>query len=220
MKSLALALWILTLVTLSSCGDQEETTTALAPGWEMLVRPHLDHWQEATMSGSGGFTRETGELTLKEGTPMTGVVYPQWKHKRLPLIDYAIHYEAQRVSGTDFFGTVTFPVGKVDRCVSFVLGGWGGSQVGISSIDGYDASENLTGSRQTLENGKWYKVRIEVRTKSIQVFLDDRPIVNTNIAGRQLSMRAGEIDQCMPFGFASFRSEARLRNVRVEKVEE
>ncbi|WP_050031022.1 family 16 glycoside hydrolase [Verrucomicrobium sp. BvORR034] len=207
------------LLALPAC-DSPDHAEALAPGWTLFASPHLHRWHEAEMAHSGGFTRETDEFVLKAGSPMTGIVYRHWKADDLPVIDYAISYEARRVQGTDFFGTVTFPVGSVDRCVSFVLGGWGGSQVGISSIDGYDASENLTGSRQTLENDHWYHVRIEVREKSLQVWLDGRPIINANIVGRQLSMRAGEIDRCMPFGFASFRTEAQLRNLRIEKLQE
>ncbi|WP_051944869.1 family 16 glycoside hydrolase [Verrucomicrobium sp. BvORR106] len=217
MKLPGLLLVLLLSLALPAC-DSPDHAEALAPGWTLFVAPHLERWHEAEMAHSGGFTRETDEFVLKAGSPMTGIVYRHWKADDLPVIDYAISYEARRVQGTDFFGTVTFPVGSVDRCVSFVLGGWGGSQVGISSIDGYDASENPTGSRQTLENDHWYHVRIEVREKSLRVWLDGRPIINTNIAGRQLSMRAGEIDRCMPFGFASFRTEARLRNLRVEKL--
>lgn len=206
-------------LALTAC-DSPDHAEVLAAGWILFAAPHLERWSEATMAHSVGFTRETDRFVLKAGSPMTGVVYRNWQADGLPVIDYAISYEARRVSGPDFFGTVTFPVGSVDRCVSFVLGGWGGSQVGISSIDGYDASENLTGSRQKLENGHWYHIRIEVREKSLQVWLDGRPIIHTNIVGRQLSMRAGEIDRCMPFGFASFRTEAQLRNLRIEKLEE
>jgi hypothetical protein len=170
------------------------------------------------MAHSGGIAWEEEGLLLRAGTPMTGIVYPDWEAAGLPLTNYAIHYEARREQGSDFFGTVTFPVGGTDRCVSFVLGGWGGSQVGISSIDGYDASENLTGSSQTFENGRWYAVRVEVREKSLAVWLDGQPVVQTNIVGRQLGMRAGEIDLCMPFGFASFRAQARIRAVRVTRL--
>ena len=102
--------------------------------------------------------------------------------------------------------------------VTFVLGGWGGSQVGISCIDGYDASENTTGSSQRFENGRWYRVRIEVRTKEIKVLLDGRPIVLTNIAGRTLGLRSGEIERCVPFGFATFGTEGRVRGCVVERL--
>lgn len=40
----------------------------------------------------------------------------------------------------------------------------------------------------------------------IQVWIDDRPMVNTSIKGRHLSLRSGEIDRCVPLGFAYWRT--------------
>ncbi len=170
------------------------------------------------MFKSGGITREADGFTLKEGSPMTGIVFPTWLTDGMPVVDYAINYEAQRVSGGDFFGSVTFPVRDEKTFVTFVLGGWGGSQVGLSCIDGYDASENTTGSSQRFENGRWYRLRIEVRPKEIKVLLDERPIILTNIAGRTLGLRSGEIDQCVPFGFATYGTEGRVRGCVVERL--
>lgn len=169
-------------------------------------------------NSSGGMVREADGFTLKEGAPMTGIVFPSWLTDGMPVVDYAINYEAMRVSGSDFFGSVTFPVRDDKTFVTFVLGGWGGSQVGISCIDGYDASENTTGSSQHFENGKWYRVRIEVREKELRVLLDGRPIIQTNIAGRILSLRGGEIAKCMPFGFATYGTTGRMRSCVVEKL--
>ncbi|MCE9519279.1 MAG: hypothetical protein K8R87_06990 [Verrucomicrobia bacterium] len=175
-------------------------------------------WREAKMFQSGGITREEDGFTLKAGSPMTGIVFPSWLKDGMPVADYAITYEARRVSGGDFFGSVTFPVRDDKTFITFVLGGWGGSQVGLSCIDGYDASENLTGSSQRFVNDRWYRIRIEVRTKEIKVLLDDRPIIQTNIAGRTLGLRAGEIDQCVPFGFATYGTEGRVRRCVVERL--
>ena len=170
------------------------------------------------MFQSGGITHETDGFTLKEGSPMTGIVFPSWLKDGIPVADYAINYEAMRASGGDFFASVTFPVRDEKTFVTFVLGGWGGSQVGISYIDGYDASENTTGSSQRFENGRWYRLRVEVRTNEIKVLLNGRPIILTNIAGRTLGLRSGEIDQCIPFGFASYGTEGRVRGCVVEKL--
>ena len=170
------------------------------------------------MSAGGGLMREADGLTLKEGAPMTGAVYPDWLKEGLPVTDYAINYEAQRVQGRDFFGSVTFPVRDAETYVTFVLGGWGGAQVGISSIDGYDASENTTGSSQKLEDGVWYRVRVEVRTGELRVLLNGRPIVLTNIKGRTLGLRGGEIDRCTPFGFATYGTTGRIRGCGVERL--
>lgn len=186
--------------------------------WDLFATPLVEHWKEAAIENNGGMTREPDGFTLNEGSPMSGNVFPTWVADGLPLTDYAIGYEAMRVSGHDFFGSITFPVGKPDRCVTFVLGGWGGSQVGISSIDGYDASENTTGSSQHFENNRWYRVRIEVADRFLKVLLDGRPIINTNLSGRSLSLRGGDILQCVPFGFATYGTTGRVRGCVVEKL--
>ncbi len=170
------------------------------------------------MLHSGGVQREAEGYILKAGSPMTGIVFPTWEQDGLPLTAYRITYEAMRVSGRDFFGSVTFPVGSAENCVTFVLGGWGGSQVGISSIDGLDASMNSTGSMQRFEDGKWHRVRVEVTRDTLAVWLDDRPLARADISRAQLSLRSGEIDRCVPFGFATYETEGRVRNAVVERL--
>jgi hypothetical protein len=49
-------------------------------------------------------------------------------------MNYEIKLEAKKVTGNDFFCGMTFPVG--DSFCSFIVGGWGGPVVGLSSIDG------------------------------------------------------------------------------------
>ena len=58
------------------------------------------------------------------------------------MSDYEVTLEAMRVDGNDFFCGMTFPAGK-DPC-TLIVGGWGGTVVGLSSINGMDASENET----------------------------------------------------------------------------
>ncbi len=199
-----------------SCGPSSLKTAE----WNLTTPPLTTHWQEAEIERSGGIIRESDGFTLKDGNPMTGIVFPSWVEDGLPLLNYAINYEAMRLKGTDFFGSATFPVGDLKRCITFVLGGWGGAQVGLSCIDGYDASENSTGSSQRFENDRWYRLRIEVRKKELRVLLDDRPIIQTNLHGRSLSLRGGDISRCVPFGFASYGTEARIRNVMITRLDE
>ncbi len=214
-RVLLMSLFVLPLC-LVSC-DQSSKPKPVTR-WDLFSEPSLALWKEAAMPKGGGIERESEGFKLKPGNPMTGIVFPDWEKQGLPLTDYVISYEAMRSGGRDFFGGVTFPVGSADRCVTFVLGGWGGSQVGISSIDGFDASENETGSSQHLENDRWYRVRIEVSNRWLKVLLDDRPIVNTNITSRTLSLRAGEAVHCVPFGFATYRTEGRLRKCLIERL--
>jgi len=210
---------VLLLAGLSSCGPKEPGTTPEAPlRWELLGKELGGHWKEAEMLHSGGVQQETDGYTLKAGSPMTGIVFPTWEKDGLPLTSYRLTYEAMRVSGKDFFGSVTFPVGAVENCVTFVLGGWGGSQVGISSIDGMDATMNATGSVQRFEDGKWYRIRIEVTPETLSVWLDDRSLAKADISRAQLSLRSGEIDRCVPFGFATYGTEGRIRNCVVERL--
>ena len=87
-----------------------------------------------------------------------------------------------RMQGNDFFASLTFPVG--DSFATWVTGGWGGDIVGISSIDGWDASDNETRSYFNFENGRWYALRLQVTDDTIKAWIDDQPIVNVDIAGR------------------------------------
>ncbi len=222
MKSLAGSAWrafcfALLLVLLPACSPEKKAPVPDSR-WDLFSSVLIERWKEAPMDKSGGIRRETDGFTLKEGAPMTGIVFPEWFKEGLPAVDYAITYEAMRVGGSDFFGSVTFPVRDEKTFVTFVLGGWGGTQVGISSIDGYDAASNPTGSSQQFENGKWYRVHIEVRAEEIQVQLNGRRIVQANIAGRTLGLRGGEISNCLPFGFATYGTEGRIRSCVVERL--
>ena len=209
-------IWSLLCLTFGTCRHRDDSETPIRG--ELFAPPLIDHWETAKMDSPGGIQREADGFTLRAGSPMTGIVFPTWEQDGLPLTDYRLTYEAMRVSGGDFFGSATFPVGSRERCVTFVLGGWGGTQVGISSIDGYDASENPTGSSQHFENGRWYRIRIEVREESLQVWLDDKPLVSFNPKGRQLSLRGGEIAKCVPLGFATYGTEGRVRACVVQRL--
>ena len=51
--------------------------------------------------------------------PNIGYAYnpgtPTWEQDGLPPVNYRLTYEAMRVSGSDFFGSVTFPVTSLVR---------------------------------------------------------------------------------------------------------
>jgi hypothetical protein len=145
------------------------------------------------------------------GDPLTGI---RWEGD-VVRENYELQLEARRTDGFDFFCGLTFPVGK-DH-VSLILGGWGGGVVGISSIDGRDASENDTTSFRNFDNGTWYKVRVRVDPYTIYGWIDDKEACSHAREGHEFDIRY-EMDQCVPLGLAAFQCKAELRNLRMRKL--
>jgi hypothetical protein len=108
-----------------------------------------------------------GQLILDMGDPLTGIT---WTANPGPD-DYEIEIEAMKLDGDDFFCGLTFPV--KDRCATLVVGGWGGSLIGISSLDGMDASENGTTQFRKIERNRWYRIRQRVTAQKLTMWLDD-----------------------------------------------
>jgi hypothetical protein len=98
----------------------------------------LAGWKAPNFGGEGKVLVKDGTIVMEAGSMMTGVTYTG----PMPKMNYEVTLEGMRIDGSDFFCTTTFPVG--DSFVSLVVGGWGGSLVGISSVDFYDASDNQT----------------------------------------------------------------------------
>ena len=153
-----------------------------------------------------------GQLILPQGDPMTGVTRQK---DDVPHVNYEVALEAQRVEGSDFFVGLTFPVQNAHA--SLILGGWSGGVCGISSIDHMDASENSTSSYHQFQNGKWYKVRVRVLKDRLQAWLDDEQIVDADTEGKKLTVRV-EVDPSRPFGFATYRTKAALKDIRIREL--
>jgi hypothetical protein len=186
---------------------------AAEPKWDSLFDGKtLTNWEKTDFGGQGSVLVKEGAVVLEEGQPMTGIT---WKGKELPKVNYELRLEAQRVEGNDFFCALTFPV-KEAPC-SLVLGGWGGGVIGLSSIDGFDASENETTNYTTFESGKWYKVRLRVTDKQIQAWLDDERIVSVDTEGKRLSVRI-EVDQNRPLGFATYQTTGAYRKIEIREL--
>lgn len=166
----------------------------------------LQGWKEAEFTGRGKVAVKDGAIALGAGY-LTGVT---WTGK-FPTSGYELRFEAQRVSGGDFFAGITFPVQK-SHC-TWINGGWGGTLVGLSSLDGNDASENETSTSKDFVNGRWYKFRLVVTGTHIRGWIDDEQFIEVEYTGRRVELRPGEIDLNIPLGFASYSTVAALRKI-------
>lgn len=175
-------------------------------------KPLQGSWTECEFGGDGPIEIKDKLIKLGLGDPLSGV---RWEGDDVLRENYEIELEARRTDGFDFFCALTFPVGKDN--VSFVLGGWGGGIVGISSIDGRDASDNQTTSFRNFDNDKWYKVRVRVEPKEIVCWIDDKLACDHARKGHEFDIRY-EMDQCVPLGLAAFQCDAEYRNIRVRKL--
>ncbi len=168
------------------------------------------HWNEIQFGGEGSARWQDGVLKLDAGVELTGAQYGG----ELPKIPYEIELEARKIAGSDFFCALTFPVSSKDECLTFIAGGWGGGTVGISSIDGMDASENETTTYRNFEDGIWYRIRVRVEEGNLSAFLDDEKVVEVVTEGRKLGLRAGVIEYCAPLGVAAWQTAAEMRGLR------
>ena len=134
-----------------------------------------------------------------------------------PKMNYEVSLQAERIAGNDFFCGMTFPVN--DSYLTLIVGGWGGFLVGLSSLEGLDASENETGSLHKFENKHWYAIRLSVADGIVQAWIDDQRVVDVDTKGRELSIRP-EVLLSRPFGFVSWYTEAALRNITLTLLDE
>ena len=183
-------------------------------GWQpMFDGRTLSGWRVTQFSHAGKVQCESGAIALNAGNPFTGI---NWTND-FPKMDYEVALDAMRVSGFDFFCGLTVPVG--DTFCSLIVGGWGGGVVGISSLDGSDASENETGTMAEFEQARWYRIRLRVTGAKIEAWIDAKKIVDAITTDRKISLRPGDIELSKPFGIASWNTGAALREIKWRHVD-
>jgi len=172
----------------------------------------LDGWEITNFGPQGPVYVSGGAIILGMGEGCTGITW----EKEFPVMNYKVTLEAKRVSGNDFFCGMTFPVGK-EPC-TLIVGGWGGTVVGLSSINKKDASENESTTLMKFEKDHWYRICLMVIEDTIKAFIDDTVVVDFVKGDKVLSIRP-EVELSKPFGITSWYTTAALRNIRLEKIE-
>ena len=215
---LPLLLAALCLVAGSAAGQgQAPEAAATQPPvgeWQSLFDgKSLAGWKETPFSGHGPVRIENEAIILGAGV-MTGVTWTKW----FPTSNYEIRLDAARLEGRDFFAGITFPV--FDSFCSWINGGWNGGVVGLSSLDGYDASENETSFFRQFERGRWYKLRLQVTGRYIAAWIDEEQVIYVDLGTRAIGLREGEIELSKPLGIASYATTAGLRKLEYRLLEQ
>ncbi|MDR3109307.1 MAG: DUF1080 domain-containing protein [Planctomycetaceae bacterium] len=181
----------------------------------------LEGWTRPEYGGDGDVTVKDGVIKIEAGASMTGIKY----EKLVPTTDYEIRYQARRTMGGDFFAALTFPVGE--SFCTFINGGWGGSAIGLSSIDGLDASENETNDYKSFKDKTWYEFRVRVTGKWITCYQREQDkeggwqkeerIINVNITDKKIGLRM-ETDLYKPLAICTWVTASELKNIEMRKL--
>ena len=172
-------------------------------GWNVLTKDYFDM--------PGKVSVKDGAMILGSGSDMTGV---QWGGEMLRT-DFTVSLEARRVDGSDFFCGLTFPVGK--SYVSLIMGGWGGSAVGLSNVDDMSAIENATTQAIEFVQKKWYSIEVTVADGYVRVWLDDKKIIEQVIAGKRFTIWPQQ-EPVRPLGVATSATTGAIRRFTVKRL--
>lgn len=168
--------------------------------------------QQSYFDKHGAVTWEKNILSLPAGSPGTGVV----ADFQVPRNNYEIHFQARRVGGDDFFCGLTFPFD--DQQGTLILGGWGGGTVGISNVNNFSAVENATTRSVAFEQDRWYKFRFRVTPAEVELWVDDKSLFVLDTEEVKFSIW-WEQKPMAPLGFASWRTSAEFKELRLVQVE-
>ena len=207
--TLAAKLALLAVISLPSSLQAQAQNT----NWKSLFNgKDLSGWFTNDFAGHGEVRVEDGKIVLGTGVALTGIK----RTNGFYTSNYEVQVEAMKTSGGDFFCGLTFPV--KDSHATLIVGGWGGSLVGISSVDGMDASENEFTQYLRFDDNKWYNIRLRVTDSKIQAWIDNERLIDADITERKIHMRAGEIEDSAPFGLATFQTTAAIRAIKIRET--
>jgi hypothetical protein len=203
------------LLTAAAMAEPPSQAPKTGKDWKSLWDAKtLTGWKPAKYYGAGKVAVRDGAIIIERGKVMNGVVYTRGD---FPKMDYELRFDAKKIDGRDFFGTATFPVGS--SFCTFVVGGWGGTTVGLSNIDYMDASENQTSTSKDFTTGRWYHIRIRVSAHRIETWIDREKLVDFDTTDRKIGIRI-ECNACKPFGIATYMTTSAIRNIRVRPLTE
>lgn len=193
--------WAALLTLLGACASAPPNE----PWRELFDGRHagrdLGAFTATDFGGQGDVAVRDGRLCLGIGSPLTGVTWTG----PAPSGAYEMELVGRRDDGIDFWCGLTFPVG--DAHLTLVLGGWGGSLCGLSSLDGNDAAHNDTRVLRSFADGVDHRVHLTVRPERVEVIVDEQPLLAADLRGHTIGLRP-EVLLSRPLGVASFTTAA------------
>ena len=171
----------------------------------------LEGWKITEFGTQGPVLISDGKIILNYGDGCTGITW----QKEFPKVNYEVTVEAQKTSGNDFFCGMTFPVNN-EFC-SLIVGGWGGPVVGLSCIDGKDASDNNTKILKQFDKNVWYTIKLQVTPEKITAWVDGEKLVDFAYDGHKLYVRP-EVNLSKPFGICSWNTTSEIRKITMERL--
>lgn len=89
--------------------------------------------------------------------------------------DYDVSLQARKLSGLEGF---IIPLGIADgRRVQWNVGGWGNTRHAVQAADAV-VGEQVRG---TIETGRWYDIRVEVRDRTVRGYLDGQLVMERTL---------------------------------------
>ena len=167
--------------------------------------------------GSGSWAVKDGALQQTAGgndhRALAGD--PAWR-------DYTLTLKARKLGGAEGF-LILFHVQDNNNWLWWNLGGWGNQRHAIEQCA--DGSKSILGNEVngSIESGRWYDLRIEVKGQSVRCFLDGKKIheaVDTRVQ-RPMHVVAGRTEpsgeiilKCVNVAKTDYDTEIRLQGVK------
>ena len=84
------------------------------------------------------------------------------------------------------------------------MGAFTGNQfVGLTYLDGKDASQHPASKRMTFEAGRWYRVRLRVTAAKVEAWVDDAQVVDQVRQGHAFKLPMGDTQSLRPLGITA-----------------